>query len=184
MKNNPESNPNLFPVQVDTLHDKGVNQADNLPKEVATRTKYLKNNKIDHCDVWVTVSEGVNLLDISRQALNKRLKSSHFVTKWGIGNGGRQRKILLSSMPVSAQMKYWKQRANPYPAVVEKATESNIEDGILTEKQKQIALARTTLVQLYIDTTNSLADKDSVVNKKQSFIRAYNSRTHYIFTEK
>ncbi len=58
-------------------------------------------------EVWLAVKEAYNILGVSQQAMAKRIKSKKYTTKMVSGNGGQQYRILLSSLPQSAQDRYY-----------------------------------------------------------------------------
>jgi len=88
--------------QVVTFLDEGDNQGDNRQDEVVTSVKSSKNNELQENEVWLTVSEGDNLLGVSKQAIRKAIKAGKYRVKWVEGYGGRQYRIALSSLPIEA----------------------------------------------------------------------------------
>ena len=101
------------------------NQAGNQREKVATRDKILKiqgkmttgDNMADleeqkggnhQNDIWLTRKEVEILLGVSHQAVKKACKSGRFKTIMVSGNGGRQYRIALSSLPTDAQKRYLK----------------------------------------------------------------------------
>ncbi len=60
-------------------------------------------------DIWLTRKEVEDLLGISQQAVSKAIKKGKFKVIEVSGNGGRQYRIALSSLPVEAQKRYLEQ---------------------------------------------------------------------------
>ena len=96
--------------QVVTFLDEGDNQGDNRQDEVVTSVEPSKNNELQENEVWLTVSEGVNLLGVSKQTIWVAIKKGKYRAKWVDGNGGRQYRIALSSLPIEAQRKWAKMK--------------------------------------------------------------------------
>ena len=115
-------------LKVYTFDSKGVNQGVNQGKEVYTLEKTRNSKGFSKKEVWLTVEEGVNLLKISKQGLHKNRRKGKYITKIIQGNGGKQYLFLLSSLPDTAQAKYWKkhlgaEKENPAEAPVISSTE-------------------------------------------------------------
>jgi DNA transposition AAA+ family ATPase len=92
--------------QVRTFLVEGSNQASNHDDEVRTFDKSSKNNHLQENDVWLSMREGSNLLGVSEAAIRKVIKKGKYRAKWVDGNGGRQYRIALSSLPIEAQRKW------------------------------------------------------------------------------
>jgi hypothetical protein len=70
-------------------------------------------------DIWLVVKEAYNLLGISQQAMAKRIKAQKYTTKMVAGNGGKQYRIALSSLPKEAQNKYHAEHAQQVVAAIQ-----------------------------------------------------------------
>jgi len=86
------------------LSAKGCNQACNQNEEVAS-SKMPKGCNQEN-DIWLLRKEVEELLGISHQALIKAIKKGRFKVTETTGNGGRQYRIALSSLPDDAQIEY------------------------------------------------------------------------------
>jgi putative transposase len=98
--------------RVATFESKGGNQGGNRekrwqPAETTNNGEGLREN-----EVWIGVVEGSNLIGVSRQLVKKNCKAGKYATKIVLGNGGKQYRILLSSLPEVAQRKYWAMRVS------------------------------------------------------------------------
>jgi len=124
------------------------------------------NNKNE---VWVNVKEGSNLLGISLQAIKKNCKAKKYTTKMVSGNGGQQYRILLSSLPQSAQDKYFAEKtavvlAENTPAIGEKTQQTMADEVADRHRLREQGLRRY----------NSLpASKKAPAKAKELLIRAY-----------
>jgi len=58
-------------------------------------------------DVWLSVQEVSDLLDVSKQAVKKNCKNVKYITKMVDGNGGKQYRIYLQSLGPEAVSKYY-----------------------------------------------------------------------------
>jgi len=83
------------------------NQAYNQATKVVTSKNINKNNEKESSEVWLTVKEAYNLLGVSQQSVQKAVKKGKYTIKQVSGNGGEQYRILLSSLPEKAQLKYY-----------------------------------------------------------------------------
>lgn len=88
------------------LLGKGYNQAYNQNEGVTT-SKMAKG--YNHDEIWLTRAKVQELLGISHQALIKAIKKGKFKAIETNGNGGRQYRIALYSLPAEAQMRYLEQ---------------------------------------------------------------------------
>ena len=95
---------------VRTFSTKGANQGANFNEKVRTYQTSLKNNDLLKNEIWLTVKEAANLLGTTKRAIQKKIKSGHFVIREVWGNGGKRYEIALSSLPVEAQARYWAER--------------------------------------------------------------------------
>jgi transposase InsO family protein len=68
-------------------------------------------------ELYLTVKEVSDLLDVSERTVQMKAKSSRYLTKVipGTGNGGKQYLISLSSLPQEAQERYKEQQKIPAP---------------------------------------------------------------------
>jgi hypothetical protein len=114
--------------KVATFELKGSNQGSNLDKMVTTQKKPNKINNFTKQEVWLTAKEGSNLLGISWAAVKKSCKKGKYITKKVQGNGGIQYRILLSSLPAKAQVKYWKNRLSEEGLLEEPSLEDDKDD--------------------------------------------------------
>lgn len=64
------------------------------------------HNGLAKNEVWLTVRDVSHLLEISDRSVKRNCKKSVYTTKEVQGNGGLQYRILLSSLPEAAQIKY------------------------------------------------------------------------------
>jgi len=100
------------------LSEKAVNQGVNPADSVNTLQKANDFNNTRKNNIWLTSKQAVNLLGISKVAFHKNRKNNKYTTKTSSGNGGTQYLILLSSLPLSAQKKYLKQKSSINPQSV------------------------------------------------------------------
>ncbi len=81
---------------------------------VTSNTNPVKKNILMGIDnkngVYLSLQETVTLLNCSKMTLCRAIKSRKFTAKTVTGRGGKQYQILLSSLPESAQVKYWSER--------------------------------------------------------------------------
>lgn len=131
----------------------------------------LNNNKITPSgERWLSVEDISQLLNISCQAVRKACKSNRYKVRLVGGNGGQQYNILLSSLPVDAQLKYYEDsgilKTNTQAAEVQ-----NNKGRDLAQKQWEIALARFDFIKFYVESSERSTNK---VKAKQDFIEAYN----------
>jgi len=61
-------------------------------------------------EIWLTVKQAGNFLDVTERAIKKNCKAEKYTTKMVSGNGGQQYRILLSSLPQSAQDRYYAEK--------------------------------------------------------------------------
>lgn len=125
---------------------------------------------VDSKDIWLSVIEISNILNKKPITIRVNCKKGKYTTRLVDGNGGKQYRILLSSLPLKAQLKYHK--TNKGLAI----TEPGGVAGEYKKEQEETALARASLVCLYIDRTRGTG-KESIIKKKKSFLRAYNNGT-------
>ena len=97
-------------LEVPTFGTKGRNQGGNPSESVPTAVKDIKRKGLSENSIWLTVKQGGNLLGITDRAVKKNCKAGKYVTTMVDGNGGRQYRILLSSLPEKAVMKWRMER--------------------------------------------------------------------------
>ncbi len=74
-------------------------------------------------DVWLEVADLVAAVGISKQAINKRLRSfTTRIVKGKGGNSGRRYQLLLSSLPAAWQAAYWQKQGDSAPSAVQNET--------------------------------------------------------------
>lgn len=125
-------------------------------------------------DVWLTILEGAQLLDVSDRTVQYRCQRGYYSTKIVAANGGKQYRIQLSSLPLDAQMRYWKSEIMAQEPVEENlpVLAAPLTPEILPEKEDKVALAWADLLKIYISTTDNKPNK--VILKKR-FVITYNS---------
>ena len=101
-------------VEVPTLDSKAGNHGGNLSKTVPAISNENENKGLVKQGVWLTVKEAGKLLGITDRAVKKNCKNAKYVTEMVNGNGGKQYRILLSSLPKKAQMKWRKERLDAF----------------------------------------------------------------------
>jgi len=75
----------------------------------------LKSKELQHNEHWLSVKDVSHLLQIDIRSVKRHCKQGVYQTTKVHGNGGQQYRILLSSLPKSAQIAYFEQN-NPEPA--------------------------------------------------------------------
>lgn len=70
-------------------------------------------------DTWLTVKQGGYYLGISERAVKKNCLAEKYTTKMVAGNGGKQYRIALSSLPKEAQNKYHAEHAQQVVAAIQ-----------------------------------------------------------------
>jgi len=118
---------------------------------------------------WINVKEGSNLLGISLQAVKKNCKAQKYTTKMVSGNGGKQYRILLSSLPQSAQDKYYAEKtaqvvAENTPAIGEKTQQTMAEQVAERHRLRMQGLQRYNALS---------AAKKAPAKAKELLIHAY-----------
>lgn len=93
------------------LSTKGYNQGYNQIKKVITKNneflaKGYNLKQYSNDDIYLPRTEVQNLLNISQPAVVKAIKSGRFKVISTHGNGGKQYRIALSSLPLQAQIKW------------------------------------------------------------------------------
>lgn len=106
---------------VDTSYAKGVNQAVNPgggSRLAPNRSNIDRITDSAGIEVWLSSAQAVNLLNVSKWAFHKARQSGRYTTRDTFGNGGKQYEVLLSSLPVEAQARYWESHLAPADEVV------------------------------------------------------------------
>jgi putative transposase len=134
-------------------------------------------------DTWLSIKEVSELLNITTWAIKKSCHRKKYKTTFVPGNGGMQYRINLTSLPVEAQLKYFKHN-NPSPfgapadphdkPITSTLSMKNPGDAGLNADQQKKALARAALVELYMDITEK--STGSRLEQKESFVRGYNNK--------
>lgn len=104
--------------EVPSLDQGAGNQGGNLPKAVPARSNSNENNGLAAYDVWLTVKEAGKLLGITDRAVKKNCKNKKYTTKMVQGNGGKQYRILLSTLPKKGQMRWRKEHLELFDQTV------------------------------------------------------------------
>lgn len=157
-----------FEKSVSHLLNKGATQGTTSSRECRTSDnsfihKGLENNL--KTDIWISVLKGATLLSTTARTIQRQIRCDKFVTRVVNGNGGKQYEILLSSMPLSAQMKYYEDANN---------TAEIRENKVLridTLGQDKEALAKYDTVKLYLKNTEKSKEK---VTAKKTFEGLFN----------
>jgi len=82
---------------------KGVNGR--LKTQAKTNTTVIPAKEI-----WISVQETIRLLSITKKTCCANCKNGKYTTKLVSGNGGKQYRILLSSLSYATQQKYYEER--------------------------------------------------------------------------
>lgn len=153
-----------------TFGSEGVNQGVNLSEKVYTTDKDNKNNGLHDRSVWLTVKEGVNLLGITKQAFHKNRREGKYVTKMVDGNGGKQYRILLSSLPDFAQVEYWNSHQEQKRLTgieLARRDEEFLRRGEIADWNKEVALLRHRVLKAYLRFVAEAPPKKMMAFKKQ-----------------
>lgn len=126
-------------------------------------------------EIWLTVDCVSELLGISARAVRKACKNGKYHPSIVNGNGGAQYKILLNSLPLEAQYKYYKSldenRSSEETAVTTIQNKADNKQQLTTD-QRETALARFDLVDKYRKVCDLQKNK---LRAKMKFIEDYNS---------
>ncbi len=168
-------------IQVNTFLKESVNQKCK-PQEMVNSPKITNNiNALHENDLWLTVKQTVNLLGISKVAFHKNRKNGKYTTRIVKRRGGSQYEALLSSLSIEAQMKYYTENPDTSTHIGadsvadnEMRQEPNIKSQNLSDKQREIALARYDIIQLY-NQALSAANHGNLLSIKEAFIEKYNN---------
>ena len=69
----------------------------------------ILQEKLNIDETWLSTLEVSKLLEKNEGSIRRNCRSGKYTTQQVVGNGGRQYRILLSSLPISAQAKYWRE---------------------------------------------------------------------------
>jgi len=72
-------------------------------------SKNILQEKFNINETWLSTLEVSKLLEKDKSSIRRNCRSGKYTTQQVVGNGGKQYRILLSSLPISAQAKYWKE---------------------------------------------------------------------------
>ena len=156
--------------EVYTSKNKSVNQSVNSTNTNKNSLSTKNNNDLSTESIWLTIKESVNLLNISKMGLHKRIKAGKYKTKQVKDRGGTQNRIALSSLPQESQHKYFMQIAETEKKKANTANE-------LKDWQQEKALARYQLIKKYNNHVISSRMKSKVKAKKK-FVKAYNNEAY------
>lgn len=145
------------------LSTKGYNQGYNQIKKVITKNneflaKGYNLKQYSNDDIYLPRTEVQNLLNISQPAVVKAIKSGRFKVISTHGNGGKQYRIALSSLPAQAQIKWIQENQEqvktlPEHIVLKLAVEAQLEVTKLKAPQEEVGidvLARADEVEKYV----------------------------------
>lgn len=93
---------------------KAGNQGGNRLNKVPAESNDFGNKGLTKQDIWLTVKQAGELLGVTDRAIKKNCKNKKYVTRMVHGNGGKQYRILLSSLPGKGQMNWRKERLNAF----------------------------------------------------------------------
>lgn len=155
---------------VPTFEGKGGNQGRNSPNTVPPYDNSRKDKRLQDFSVWLTVKEGGNLLGITDRAVKKNCKARKYVTKMVDGNGGKQYRILLSSLPDFAQVEYWKthhEQKQMSGIEIARRDEEFVRRGEIADWNKDVALLRHRVLKAYLRFVAEAPKGKTMVFKKQ-----------------
>lgn len=117
---------------------------------------------------WLTVKQAGNLLGITERGIRKGIKAKKYTTKTVTGNGGQQYRILLSSLPQSAQDLYFADKTK------ELVVENTLVDvAAVAEQEQQKAAERMKIRQQGLMDFSALPKaKQQQAKQKQQLVHA------------
>ncbi|MBL1212441.1 MAG: DDE-type integrase/transposase/recombinase [Ignavibacteriae bacterium] len=121
MKVHPENSENKLPKNLISYLKggrQGGRQGDRLQNLLQNPCNDIINNNLATSEVWLSTSEGSRLVGMRKQSFRENIKKNKYVTKWHTGNGGKQYRILLSSLPIEAQLKYWNEQGIDFNNII------------------------------------------------------------------
>lgn len=131
----------------------------------AESPKPTKDRRSLERSTWLTVEQATKLTGHTKQAIQTACKDGRLVTKMVDGNGGKQYRIRLDSLPEVARLRWWLRRLGADGAVEELAPE-------IPEKNRRVALARADLLRMYLLETEE-QEGVSVTMAKRFFAARY-----------
>lgn len=180
-KPHPEKNMNDS-INIAHLSEKGAQLFPKGAQSIEKGLNLRNSNGLSANDVWLTILEGAQLLDVSDRTIQYRCQRGYYSTKIVIANGGKQYRIQLSSLPIDAQMKYWESEIMSHEPVEQNdlVPAASFAPGILPEKEDKIALAWADLLKIYTSITDNKPNKVAV---KKRFVLSYNSGAFPVLLE-
>jgi len=139
-----------------------------------TCPKSLVGKNLSESEVWLDVGEAVTLLGISKVQVHRNRKAGKYTTKMVSGNGGKQYRIALSSLPVEAQRKYYDANPRPLPSDAQTIRENSLTNAELTDWQREYALVRYAVLRAYQESVKT-SSWGSTLEVKNRFCERYNN---------
>jgi transposase InsO family protein len=93
--------------KVSHFNDESATERATGLKDVAVNIKINNSKDFQKKETWLTVLESATLLNTTKRSVQRACKKRKYITKAETGRGGTHQLILLSSLPSSAQVKYW-----------------------------------------------------------------------------
>lgn len=112
---------------VPALCVKAGNHRRNRSNNVPSRSNGCEDSGLANQYIWLTVKEAGKLLGITDRAVKKNCKNKKYVTEMVHGNGGKQYRILLSSLPKKGQMNWRKEQLSVFDKEVLGVSSSSID---------------------------------------------------------
>lgn len=103
------------------------NHGRNRSNKVPAGSNGFGKNELVIRDIWLTVKEAGNLIGITDRAVKKNCKNGKYVTEMVNGNGGRQYRILLSSLPKKGQMNWRKKQLSAFNHNIPEVSSSSLD---------------------------------------------------------
>lgn len=153
---------------IQTLRSQGATES-----QKRSQQRSADNHTADSTGTWLTVAECEKILKLSKSTIYRRCNRGEYTIKIIESNGGKTFRILLSSLPLESQQKYWMDRVTSIPAVLRESSSQDEEETW----REEIARARYTVLQKYYDYVlkNNSKSRSKVEIKKQ-FANAYNKK--------
>jgi len=150
--------------------DQGTQEFDQGTQELRTLANGLKNKQLALSEVWIEVKKGAQLLNIPQRTAQERCKAGKYTVRKVRGNGGERYEILLNSLPIEAQVRYWNSAGTgDFSPDKNRDRNDKVSDAAPTEK----ALARHDFLRLY--TQASETNWGGKVEAKHHFLEHYNN---------
>ena len=142
--------------------------------------KNMADKILDTSNVWLDVKCVAELKGVTERAIRLSLRHSNkYISKTENIRGGKLYKICLSSLEPELQTKYLNEY---YNALVLEETQNNnleilpVQEKIIPEKMKRIALARMDLIKLWKEYIRGKANKRKA---NEEFLQLYNTGEFY-----